>query len=108
MLFVCFFVLFFMLFVLFLCFFMLFCALFMLFFIFFCAFFMLFFYLCFFVICPFFGYITLQIHVVRLGSNLFPFANSIKLRKTIIIKLNINHIKHRMIELENFLDCRYG
>ena len=57
-------------FVLFLCFFMLFCALFYAFFIF-----------AFLLSVPFFGYITLQIHVVRLGSNLSPFANSITITK---------------------------
>ena len=59
---------------------------------FFVHFFMFFFIFAFLLSVPFFGYITLQIHVVRLGSNLSPFANSLQLRKTIIIKLNINHI----------------
>ena len=69
-----------------------FCALFMLFYAFLCSFyaffyvffvlfFMLFFIFAFLLSVPFFGYITLQIHVVRLGSNLSPFANSITITK---------------------------
>ena len=94
---------FFVLFYAFLCFFMPFYAFFVLFFMLFCAFLCLF--MLFLLSVPIFGYITFADTCCETWIKSVSFC---KVRKTIIIKSNVNHIKHRMIELENFLDCQYG